>query len=210
LTNILWGSIRILNFVALTALLVCLLILGLCVHKSLDVERATRFLPHPATSAISPSWRRPRREERAGLQRPSQNHKRSLLLTINRLIIDLCICPKIGSIEGLYVPDHETYAYSASKAALHHLSRHLGGKVGREGIVSNTIACGPFQSKMTAHSLNVVGEQIIAGVPLSRIGTPEDVAGTALFLASRAGAYVNGATIALDGGLLVNMPTGKL
>jgi NAD(P)-dependent dehydrogenase (short-subunit alcohol dehydrogenase family) len=63
---------------------------------------------------------------------------------------------------------------------------------------------------VTAYSLNVVGKQIIAGVPLSRIGTPEDVAGTALFLASRAGAFVNGATIALDGGLLVNMPTGKL
>jgi NAD(P)-dependent dehydrogenase (short-subunit alcohol dehydrogenase family) len=56
----------------------------------------------------------------------------------------------------------------------------------------------------------MVGKQIIAGVPLGRIGTPEDVAGTALYLASRAGAYVNGATITLDGGSLVNMPTGKL
>ena len=63
---------------------------------------------------------------------------------------------------------------------------------------------------MAAHSLRVVGKHIIGGVPLSRIGTPEDVAGTALFLASRAGAFVNGATIALDGGYLVNMPTGKL
>lgn len=116
----------------------------------------------------------------------------------------------IGSVEGIGVPDHETYAYSASKAALHHLSRHLGGKLGREGIVSNTIACGPFPSKMTAHSLRVVGKEIVAGVPLSRIGTPEDAAGTALFLASRAGAFVNGSTIALDGGYLVNMPTGKL
>jgi NAD(P)-dependent dehydrogenase (short-subunit alcohol dehydrogenase family) len=63
---------------------------------------------------------------------------------------------------------------------------------------------------VTAHSLRVVGKEIVAGVPLSRIGTPEDAAGTALFLASRAGAFVNGSTIALDGGYLVNMPTGKL
>lgn len=49
---------------------------------------------------------------------------------------------QIGSVEGIGIPDHETYAYSSSKAALHHLSRHLGGKLGREGIISNTIACG--------------------------------------------------------------------
>jgi NAD(P)-dependent dehydrogenase (short-subunit alcohol dehydrogenase family) len=63
---------------------------------------------------------------------------------------------------------------------------------------------------VTAHSLKAIGNHIIRTVPLSRIGTPEDVAGTALYLASRAGAFVNGATITLDGGLLVNMPTGKL
>lgn len=60
-----------------------------------------------------------------------------------------------------------------------------------------------------AHTLRTAGDMIKAGVPLQRIGTPEDVAGTALFLASRAGAYVNGATIALDGGYLVSMrPVG--
>jgi len=52
---------------------------------------------------------------------------------------------QIGSVEGLAIPDHETYAYTASKAAVHQLSRHLGGKLGREGIVSNTIACGQSQ-----------------------------------------------------------------
>ena len=62
---------------------------------------------------------------------------------------------------------------------------------------------------MMAHTLRTAGDMIKAGVPLQRIGTPEDVAGTALFLASRAGAYVNGATIALDGGYLVSMrPVG--
>ncbi|KAH7928495.1 NAD(P)-binding protein [Leucogyrophana mollusca] len=116
----------------------------------------------------------------------------------------------IGSVEGLGVPDHDTYAYSAAKAGLHHLSRHLGGRLGPEGIVSNTIACGAFQSKMTAQMLETTGDVIVSQVPTNRLGTPEDVAGAALFLSSRAGAYVNGATIALDGGFLVNMPASKL
>ncbi|KDQ63419.1 hypothetical protein JAAARDRAFT_169229 [Jaapia argillacea MUCL 33604] len=116
----------------------------------------------------------------------------------------------IGSVEGLGVPDHETYAYSASKAALHHLSRHLGGRLGWEGINSNTVACGPFESKMMAHTLQTMGDVIKAAIPSGRIGTPEDIAGTALFLSSRAGSYINGATITLDGGHLVGMPSAKL
>jgi len=111
----------------------------------------------------------------------------------------------IGSVEGVKVPDHETYAYSASKAAVHHLSRHLAGRLGGDGITSNTIACGPFQSKMMAETLRSQGEIVKSRIPLRRIGSPEDVAGTALYLASRAGAFVNGATIALDGGSLVRM-----
>ena len=51
---------------------------------------------------------------------------------------------QIGSVEGIMVPDHETYAYSASKAGLHHLSRTMGGRLGWEGITSNTIACGQY------------------------------------------------------------------
>ncbi|KAF8528006.1 NAD-P-binding protein [Hysterangium stoloniferum] len=109
----------------------------------------------------------------------------------------------IGSVEGEHVPPEHTYSYSASKAALHHLSRHIGGRLGWEGITSNTIACGPFESKMMAHNLRTMGKIIKASIPLQRIGTPEDVAGTALFLSTRAGAYVNGATIVLDGGSLV-------
>jgi len=116
----------------------------------------------------------------------------------------------IGSVEGLAVPDHETFAYSASKAGLHHLSRHLGGRLGWEGINSNTIACGPFKTKMTAQAMALLPDGMLAGNPSRRNGTPEDVAGTALFLGSRAGAYVNGATITLDGGHLVSMPSSKL
>ncbi|KAF5384984.1 hypothetical protein D9615_001399 [Tricholomella constricta] len=111
---------------------------------------------------------------------------------------------QIGSIEGLAVPDHETYAYSASKAALHHLSRHLGGRLGWEGVTSNTIACGFFESKMTAYTLATSGDPLLASTPAQRFGKPEDVAGTALFLASPAASWINGATITLDGGLLLS------
>ncbi|KAK1141447.1 hypothetical protein N8T08_009119 [Aspergillus melleus] len=106
----------------------------------------------------------------------------------------------IGSIDGLRVPALETFAYSASKAGLHHLSRVLANHLGKRNITSNSLACGPFESKMMAATLESYRETIEAGIPLGRIGAPEDVAGACLFLSSRAGSYVNGATIALDGG----------
>lgn len=65
-------------------------------------------------------------------------------------------------------------------------------------------------SSVMAHTLATIGDALVASIPLTRIGTPEDVAGTALYLSSRAGAYVNGATIALDGGSLVATTKGKL
>ncbi|WEW60431.1 hypothetical protein PRK78_005917 [Emydomyces testavorans] len=106
----------------------------------------------------------------------------------------------IGSIDGIRVPSLETFAYSASKAGLHHLSRVLANHLGQRNITSNTLACGPFESKMMAATLDKFKDVIEAGIPLHRIGTPEDVAGACLFLSSRAGAYVNGATITVDGG----------
>ncbi|KAE9377903.1 short-chain dehydrogenase/reductase-like protein sdr [Stipitochalara longipes BDJ] len=109
----------------------------------------------------------------------------------------------IGSVDGLRVPSLETFSYSASKAGLHQLSRVLANHLGKRNITSNALACGPFESKMMAATLKTFGETIVAGIPLGRIGSPEDVAGACLFLSSRAGAYVNGATIALDGGSLV-------
>jgi NAD(P)-dependent dehydrogenase (short-subunit alcohol dehydrogenase family) len=109
----------------------------------------------------------------------------------------------IGSIDGLRVPRLETFAYSASKAGLHHMSRVLASHLGERNITSNTIACGPFRSKMMAATLDQFEESITAGIPLHRIGAPEDVAGTCLFLSSKAGSYVNGATIALDGGSVI-------
>lgn len=109
----------------------------------------------------------------------------------------------IGSIDGLRVPSLETFSYSASKAGLHHLSRVLASHLGKRNITSNALACGPFESKMMAATLRSHGDVIKNGIPLGRIGTPQDVAGACLFLSSRAGAFINGATIALDGGALV-------
>jgi NAD(P)-dependent dehydrogenase (short-subunit alcohol dehydrogenase family) len=107
----------------------------------------------------------------------------------------------IGSIDGIRVPALPTFAYSASKAGLHQLSRHLAAELGPRGITSNTLACGPFPSRMMAATLREFGDEIRAANPLGRIGAPSDVGGACLFLASRAGAFVNGATLVLDGGL---------
>jgi NAD(P)-dependent dehydrogenase (short-subunit alcohol dehydrogenase family) len=107
----------------------------------------------------------------------------------------------IGSIDALRVPSLPTFAYSASKAGLHHLSRHLAVALGPRGITSNTLACGPFPSKMMRATLREFGDEIRAANPLGRIGAPGDVGGACLFLSSRAGAFVNGATLALDGGV---------
>ena len=109
----------------------------------------------------------------------------------------------IGSVDGVRVPSLETFSYSASKAGLHQLSRVLANHLGKRNITSNALACGPFESKMMAATLKSFGKEIVAGIPLGRIGSPQDVAGACLFLSGRAGAFVNGATIALDGGSLV-------
>jgi NAD(P)-dependent dehydrogenase (short-subunit alcohol dehydrogenase family) len=106
----------------------------------------------------------------------------------------------IGSIDGIHVPLMETYSYSASKAAVHQLTRHLAKQLAPR-VTVNAIAPGPFESKMMAATLSAFGDQIAASAPLKRIGRPDDMAGTAIFLASRAGAYLTGAVIPVDGGI---------
>jgi len=107
----------------------------------------------------------------------------------------------IGSIDGLRVPPFPTYAYSASKAGLHHLTRVLARELGPRRITVNAVAPGPFESKMMAATLKAMGDAIADAAPLRRIGQPEDMAGVAIYLASRAGAYVTGAVIPVDGGI---------
>lgn len=106
----------------------------------------------------------------------------------------------IGSIDGISVPDLESYAYSASKAGVHMLTRHLAKRLADEHISVNAIAPGLFESKMTAFMFDQLEEHADEVFPLQRTGRPDDLAGTAIFLSSRAGSYLTGAVIPVDGG----------
>ena len=107
----------------------------------------------------------------------------------------------VGSVDGINVNRLPTFSYGPSKAAVHHLTRVLAAHLAERHITVNAIAPGPFESKMMAATLERFGEQIRAGVPLKRIGEPGDMAGAAIFLASRAANYVTGVVIPVDGGI---------
>lgn len=109
----------------------------------------------------------------------------------------------IGSMDGIHVPVLQrvpTFAYSASKAAVHHLTKTLAVDLGPRNITVNAIAPGFFQSKMADQVIREYGDDIRADCPLGRIGEPEEIAGILLYLASRAGAFTNGAILPVDGG----------
>ena len=110
----------------------------------------------------------------------------------------------LGSIDGLGVPWMDTFSYPASKAAVHHLTRVLAHHLARDNITVNAIAPGSFESKMMAGMLASHYDRIVGQIPRGRLGVPEDMAGVALYLASRAGSYVTGTVIPVDGGSLIN------
>ncbi len=105
----------------------------------------------------------------------------------------------IGSINGLSYSGLRNYSYSASKAAVHHLSKQMAVDLAKDHININVIAPGFFPSNMTAHLLDDAKE-IMENIPRGRLGQLEDVAGTAIYLCSRASSFVTGAMIVLDGG----------
>jgi len=105
----------------------------------------------------------------------------------------------IGSINGITHNHSRNYSYSASKAAVHHLTKHLGADLAGNFVNVNCIAPGIFPSKMTASMLQEEAA-VVAGIPRGRMGTPEDAAGAAIFLCSRASAWMTGHTLVLDGG----------
>ncbi len=113
----------------------------------------------------------------------------------------------IGSMDGLHIPTVHgvgTYAYTASKAAVHHLTRHLAVELGPRHITVNAIAPGFFRSKMTDKIFERFADDLATNSLLGRVGEAEDIAGLAVFLSSMAGAYVHGAVIPVDGGTIVN------
>jgi NAD(P)-dependent dehydrogenase (short-subunit alcohol dehydrogenase family) len=108
----------------------------------------------------------------------------------------------ISSIDGISVNTWETYSYTASKAGLLHLTKRMALRLAKDNIVCSGIAPGPFASEMNKMARDH-GDEVARRVPIGRIGRDEDMAGVAIYLASRAGDFVVGETIAVDGGVTI-------
>lgn len=106
----------------------------------------------------------------------------------------------IASIDGIYVTDNETYSYVASKAAVIHLTKRMAKHLIKDNINVNAIAPGAFASKMNRVTRDHP-DAVAKSIPNKRIGRPEDMAGTAIYMASMAGDYLVGTTINVDGGI---------
>jgi NAD(P)-dependent dehydrogenase (short-subunit alcohol dehydrogenase family) len=107
----------------------------------------------------------------------------------------------VGSIDAFHVPDHETYAYSASKAAVHQLSKHLAAQLAPRNMTVNVIAPGRYRSQMLENAIALEGaEELLQPIPLKRFAVADDLAGAAIYLSSRAGSFVTGVVLPVDGG----------
>lgn len=180
--------------------------------KALAAQVAERF---PSLNILvnnaGATWGQPIDEfTEAGWDRTVDTNLKSIFFLTQALLPNLRVAAtaddparviNVGSIDGLHVNPMDTYPYSASKAGVHHLTRTLARRLGPEFITVNAIAPGPFESKMMAATLEAFGDSIAQSAPLRRIGRADDMAGVAVYLASRAGAYVTGAVIPVDGGI---------
>lgn len=116
----------------------------------------------------------------------------------------------IGSIDGIRTPSFENYSYGPSKAAVHALTRQMAAALVKRNVLVNAIAPGPYPTWMLSTGIGTGGDvdgtdwvAVGRGMPRGRVGSPEDIAGLAIFLSSRAGAFVVGDVITSDGGLVV-------
>ena len=118
----------------------------------------------------------------------------------------------IGSVMGTITQSESAYAYAASKSAVHHLTRILAIEFAGRHVTVNAIAPGPFKTKMTAFTLDKQAGLAAAlqAVPMGRLGRPEDLAASVLYLAGRGGAYTTGAILPVDGGVSVYAPPAML
>jgi 2-deoxy-D-gluconate 3-dehydrogenase len=114
----------------------------------------------------------------------------------------------IASIDGIYLTPIETYSYAASKSALIQLTRLMAARLARDHIVVSAIAPGPFKSDMNVRARDHEAETA-AQIPVKRIGTDLDMAGAAIFLASRAGDFVVGSVVTVDGGIAFALPPSR-
>jgi NAD(P)-dependent dehydrogenase (short-subunit alcohol dehydrogenase family) len=149
--------------------------------KVLDLNAKTPFF---LTQALAPALRKA-----ASAQRPAK--------VIN-----------IASIDGIYLTHRETYSYVTSKAGLIQLTRLMAARLIKDHIVVSAIAPGAFASDMNRDARDEAAA-VARQIPAQRIGTPEDMAGTAIFLASRAGDYVVGSTVTCDGGVAFATPASR-
>lgn len=118
-------------------------------------------------------------------------------------------CPgrvvNIGSIDGIRISPVSHYAYSTSKAAVHQLTKVLASEFASRHVTINALACGLFETKMTKGIIDMAGgkEGLEAGIPLERSGSAQDIVGAVIYLASAAGAWITGAILPVDGGMLI-------
>lgn len=115
----------------------------------------------------------------------------------------------IGSVDGLRISPWDTYSYQASKAAMHFLTRRMAARLIRDNIAATAIAPGAFPSDMNRAARDK-GTEYLDSIPAGRLGGPADIAGAAIYLASRAGDYVVGEVLTVDGGVVHACPPAML